>query len=256
MSTGGAFFSSQVVILLFLQNSLLNNLPQAKRAAYNAKSRAGRRSCTAKTREKILADLVAWAADAGDTSIYWLNGMAGTGKTTIAYTFSQILDYIEVLGASFFCSHLDTDSSNADLIFPTLAYELARHSTAASNALLNALKKDRNVGHKSMRDQFLNLIVTPTKAASESASTPRPLIIVIDALDECTNQSDVSDVLTIIRKYSPILPLKFFMEQGHWRWRAEFSIFFSGTWASSRHIQDTSMDVFGNNVFVYTLHIS
>ena len=114
---------------------LLNNLPQAKHAAYNAKSRVVRRSCTAKTREKILADLVAWAADAGDTSIYWLNGMAGTGKTTIAFTFSQILDNIRALGASFFCSLLDADSNNADLIFPTLAYELARHSTAASHAL-------------------------------------------------------------------------------------------------------------------------
>ena len=132
----------------------MNSLPLAKRAAYDAKSLAGRRSCTAKTREKILADLIAWAADAGDTRIYWLNGMAGTGKTTITFTFSRILDNIQILGASFFCSHLDTDSSNADLIFPTLAYELARHSTAASNALLNALGKDRNVGHKSLRDQF------------------------------------------------------------------------------------------------------
>jgi predicted AAA+ superfamily ATPase len=121
----------------------LNNLSQAKRAAYDAKSRAGRRSCTAKTREKILTDLVAWVADAGDTNIYWLNGMAGTGKTTIAFTFSQILDNIQMLGASFFCSQLDTDSSDADLIFPTLAYELARHSPAASQALLNALEKDR-----------------------------------------------------------------------------------------------------------------
>ena len=137
--------------------------------------------------------------------------MAGTGKTTIAFTFCQILDNIEVLGASFFCSHLDTDSSSADLIFPTLAYELAHHSTAASNALLNALKKDRNVGHKTMLDQFLNLIVTPTKAASEGASTSRPLIIVIDALDECADQSDVSDRLAIICQYSPILPLKFFI---------------------------------------------
>lgn len=69
--------------------------------------------------------------------------MAGTGKTTIAFTFSQILDNIQMLGASFFCSQLDTDSSDADLIFPTLAYELARHSPAASQALLNALEKDR-----------------------------------------------------------------------------------------------------------------
>ena len=158
-----------------------------------------------------MADLVAWAADAEDTRIYWLNGMAGTGKTTIAFTFSEILDNIQILGASFFCSHLDPESSNADLIFPTLAYGLARHSTAASNALLNALEKDRTVGHKSLRVQFSNLIVTPTRAASEGVFKPRPRVVVIDALDECANQSDVSDVLAIICQYSPILPLKFFI---------------------------------------------
>ena len=158
-----------------------------------------------------MADLVAWAADAGDTNVYWLNGMAGTGKTTIAFTFSQILDNNQMLGASFFCSHSDTDSSNADLIFPTLAYELARHSAAASDVLLNALKMDRDVGDKAIRDQFVKLIVSPTKAASEGILTPRPLVIVIDALDECTDQSAVSEVLAIICQYSPDLPLKFFV---------------------------------------------
>ena len=230
----------------------MNNLPQAKRAAYNAKSRAGRRSCTANTREKILADLVAWAADVGDTSIYWLNGMAGTGKTTIAFTFSQILDNIEILGASFFCSHLDTDSSNADLIFPTLAYELARHSTAASNALLDALKKDRNVGHKSMRDQFLNLIVTPTKAACEGVSKPRPLIIVIDALDECSDQSDVSDLLAIIRQYSPILPLKFFITS---RPERQVQSFFRQEGASPRYtkfiLHEIEKDIVSADIGIY-----
>ena len=67
------------------------------------------------------------------------------------------------------------------------------------------------MGYKSVRDQFLNPILTPTKAASEGVPTQRPLIIVIDALDECADQSDVSDVLTIIRQYSPDLPLKFFI---------------------------------------------
>ena len=112
-----------------------------------------------------MAGFVAWADDAGDTSIYWLNGMAGTGKTAIAFTFCQILDNTKF---PVFCSHLDADSSN-------------------------------------------NFNATPTKAASECVSAPRPLIIVIDALDKCADQSDVSDVLVIIRQYSPTLPLKFFI---------------------------------------------
>ena len=57
----------------------------------------------------------------------------------------------------------------------------------------------------------MNLIVTPTKAAFEGVSAPRPLIIIIDALDECADQRDVSDVLAVIRQYFPMLPLKFFI---------------------------------------------
>ena len=41
-------------------------------------------------------DFVAWAADTTDTSIYWLNGMAGTGRMTIAFTFSHILVNIHI----------------------------------------------------------------------------------------------------------------------------------------------------------------
>jgi hypothetical protein len=123
---------------------LLGNLPQANHTAYNATSHASLHSCTAKTWEKILANLVAWAADAGDTSIYWLNRMAGTGKTTITFTFSQTLKCWEPHFSALI--HLDTDLSNADLIFPTLAYELAYHSPAASNALLNALEEELQKG--------------------------------------------------------------------------------------------------------------
>ena len=126
----------------------MNDLPLAKCAAYNSKS--GLRSCTADTRDKVLASLVAWATDACDKMIYWFRGVAGTGKTTIAFTFSQILDNMQMLGASFFCSRLDIDSSNAELIFPTLAYELAHHSTAASNALLNALESTCGAPHEGL----------------------------------------------------------------------------------------------------------
>ena len=59
------------------------------------------------------------------------------------------------------------------------------------------------MGHKSMRDQFMDLIVVPIKAASEGVSAPRPPIIVIDTLGECADQSDVNDVMAIIYQYSP-----------------------------------------------------
>jgi hypothetical protein len=148
-----------------------------------------------------------WATDPTNTKIYWLNGMAGTGKTTIAYTFSEILDKNQMLGASFFCSRLESGLNDANIIFPTIAYELARRIPSVTGFVLDALRKDDTVGRKVMNQQFFNLIVTPVQAASKECS----VIIVIDALDECINQKAVADMLSVISQYSANLPIKFFI---------------------------------------------
>ena len=160
--------------------------------------------------EKILADLVAWATDACGKNVYWLIGMAETGKTTTAFTFSQILDNMKMLGASFFCSRSDVDLSNAELIYPTLAHELARHSTAVSKVLLSILEEDRNM----CTTDLYNLIYRPAsvaRAVSNDVFNPRPLIVVIDALDECADQRVACDILETLSQLAPILPLKFFI---------------------------------------------
>jgi hypothetical protein len=151
-----------------------------------------------------------WATDPTNTKIYWLNGMAGTGKTTIAYTFSEILDKNQMLGASFFCSRLESSLSDANIIFPTVAYELARRIPSVTGFILDALRKDDTVGRKVMNQQFFNLIVTPVQAASKEFEG-RSVVIVIDALDECINQKAVTDMLSVISQYSANLPIKFFI---------------------------------------------
>ena len=62
--------------------------------------------------------------DFGKPPVYWLNGLAGTGKSTIAQTIAERLFAEGQLGASFFCSRDFEDRSNLDLIFPTLAAQL------------------------------------------------------------------------------------------------------------------------------------
>lgn len=60
--------------------------------------------CTQGTREDELVKLLAWARDKipKTEDIYWINGMAGTGKTTIAYSLCAELEKSARLGASFF----------------------------------------------------------------------------------------------------------------------------------------------------------
>ena len=57
--------------------------------------------------------------------MFWLNGLAGTGKSTIAQTFAEISFADGKLGASFFCSRDFENRSNLQVIFPTLAFQLA-----------------------------------------------------------------------------------------------------------------------------------
>ena len=42
------------------------------------------------TRKKILFQLEQWSRDEEDKRIFWLNGLAGTGKSTIAQTFAEM----------------------------------------------------------------------------------------------------------------------------------------------------------------------
>src|SRR5580698_3337465 len=95
----------------------LNGLEPFKDASYpKAKSKPHREYCTQGTREDILEKALAWCNDLSPNSppVFWLSGMAGTGKSTIAYTLCQQLynagDAVKVLGATFFCSRQELDS--------------------------------------------------------------------------------------------------------------------------------------------------
>src|SRR5258705_11115333 len=46
--------------------------------------------------------------------IFWLDGIAGTGKSTIAQTIAYHYHHTKQLGASFFCSRDDADCINVD----------------------------------------------------------------------------------------------------------------------------------------------
>jgi hypothetical protein len=169
-----------------------------------------RHACTKGTREAILAKLMAWATEVTSPKIYWLTGMAGTGKTTIAYTFSEILDKNQMLGATFFCSRRESDSGNTGLICPTLAHQLAGCSPAAFWALVDILKQNPDAGSKILHSQFSDLILGLAKTAFVRLDN-RPVIIVIDALDECADQKAVTQLLSIISQYAPNLSFKFFI---------------------------------------------
>ncbi|KAJ7824855.1 hypothetical protein B0H13DRAFT_1736937 [Mycena leptocephala] len=170
------------------------------------------RGCMAGTREKILAGLEAWAFDESSSRVYWLVGMAGTGKSTISHTFCEILDYKNMLGASFFCSRTGEKTRNAGVIIPAVAYSLARVSPHIKSEVLKAITEDPALAesnYNNMNEQFSKLVSQPIRM-SVDPDVKIYKVVVIDALDETEGRKAASLIEVILNSASGI-PLKFFI---------------------------------------------
>ncbi|CUA75686.1 Vegetative incompatibility protein HET-E-1 [Podospora anserina] [Rhizoctonia solani] len=191
-----------------LELSLLDRMLPVGDARYNS-GYSDRRRCTAKTREAIQQALQDWSTNPNGEKIYWMNGMAGTGKTTIAYSFCEWLEDTNRLGASFFCSRISSTCRSLSQIVPTIAYQLARFSPAYRSKLCATLNNSPDAGKLNVVQQFEKLINQPMLNAKDAI--PDSVVIVIDALDECDDYYSVRLLLNVLLKFAEHLPLKFFV---------------------------------------------
>ncbi|KAG9128031.1 hypothetical protein FRC07_006145, partial [Ceratobasidium sp. 392] len=195
-----------------LTNTRLRELFPVQAARYDssAASQVGRTGCTPNTRRLVLAGLRDWASDQSGAKVYWMNGMAGTGKTTIAYSLCSQLESAHQLAASFFCSRSLPDCRDVTRIVPTVAYQLARFHQPFQDALCETLAKDPDAGSRGVTRQFEKLISEPMRRVHNQ--TPSGLlVVVIDALDECTDVADALLILDTLLRFAKDLPLKFFV---------------------------------------------
>jgi len=158
------------------------------------------------TRRDVLSQLENWLNDEQDKRVFWLNGLAGTGKSTIAHTFAEMSFADGKLGASFFCSRNLDDRSNLRSIFPTLAFQLAHRYPRFREELLSILTASPDVGKETLCSQMEKLIVGPLRV------TQTGTLIIIDALDECRDEEPASALLSVLSRYVDKIPLvKFFI---------------------------------------------
>ena len=182
---------------------LLDKMPHTDGAVYRSGNRQG---CLRGTRVDILLQLGRWVEDEQDHRVFWLNGLAGTGKTTITQTFAEISFTDGNLGASFFCSRDFEDRNNLQVIFPTLAFQLAYRYPLFREQLIRVLRANPGVGQESLCSQVEKVIVGPLKAICIRT------LIIIDALDECKDNEPASAILSILSHYVDQIPrVKFFI---------------------------------------------
>ena len=131
----------------------------------------------------ILDQLRRWI-NGGDTSdnsapVLWINGLAGTGKTTLAYT---IAGECKTPVTSFFCSCNFSEQSNPNLIFPSIAHQLGRIFPLFREKLAEILRSNPHLASASIPFQLEELIVKPLQSLHDPSNL---CLVVIDTLDEC-----------------------------------------------------------------------
>src|SRR5882762_666007 len=173
-------------------------MPRYARAArFDQAAKQVRVTCAENTRTEILHTVHAWFQAESPTTegtlptdgnpegpIFWLDGLVGTGKSTIAQTVADHYHTAKQLGASFFCSRDDADCSNVGLIFPTIASQLSTFNPAFGEHVSEAMRKDTDLQSTLPSMQLEKMIVEPLEAVM-SGQGFLPCIIIIDALDEC-----------------------------------------------------------------------
>ncbi|KAG8711070.1 hypothetical protein FRC09_020784 [Ceratobasidium sp. 395] len=167
-----------------------------------------RDECTPDTRVEVLERFQLWQDDENE-KIYWLNGMAGTGKTTLAYTLCKQLEEENKLAANFFCTRQIPSCRDAKNILPTIAYQLASFSRPFRYALSQALARNPELHTRRLTEQFVKLLHNPLREIRDTL--PYGLVVVIDGLDECESVRGVAEILDALINYMSVMPIKFFL---------------------------------------------
>jgi hypothetical protein len=149
------------------------------------------------------------AITAESARILWINGSAGTGKTTIACTVAEACRTRGILGASFFCSRNDADCSNPNLIFTSIAYQLGQFCPSYGVELARVLKSRPDIGYASVPYQLEELLVRPLQAVGHPFPQCVIILDALDALDESKDSEATSIILSLLSRHvGQLLPFK------------------------------------------------
>ncbi|KAF5308966.1 hypothetical protein D9758_018970 [Tetrapyrgos nigripes] len=146
-------------------------------------------TCLEGTRVKILNDLCDWVIDT-NTTIAWIYGIAGTGKSAIAVSLARKIRKIDTkkevkLALTFHCVKGQETSHICNLV-PTLSYHLAQVFPEYGKGLLESLNRDPSLDGTSLSlsEQLELFLDLPVLEKLIIKSSEKVVIIIIDGLDE------------------------------------------------------------------------
>ncbi|KAL8295995.1 hypothetical protein RB600_001468 [Gaeumannomyces tritici] len=186
-------------------------LPVAKGAAFDAQANEHDPSCHPDTRVDLLADIHKWIEDPNGKCIFWLRGMAGTGKSTISRTVAEKLSAAKVPCASFPFKKGEGDRGSAAMFFTTILAQLVHQVPGLASHVQSAIENDSAIVDKNKKEQFEKLFLEPLNKCKVGSS---PLLaVVVDALDECDREEDARALINLLSRAKEITSfrLRFFV---------------------------------------------
>jgi hypothetical protein len=161
--------------------------------------------CLENTRHNIVNDVMKWFADDSNESkkVLWVHGLAGTGKSTLSNTIAEMMDKLHRLGAFFFFNR-DMPQRNFATLIRTPAYRLAMFDARFGATISRVVADNDNITEMHLESQFEKLL---SANALKSVEWSRgPILLIIDALDECGSQADRKILMQVLSKGFSDLP--------------------------------------------------
>jgi len=172
------FFANEMLVNPVLGIDILHDSSDPG-AAFDSQDHYDRR-CFPGTREQYIADITNWVTESVDppSSMYWMRGPAGVGKSAIAQTCAERLKETGHLGAAFFFTV--NKHSNASRLFTTIAYQLATTLPDYRTSIDERISRDETLVEKKMPFQFRSLIVDPIQELGKQGKRVQQKAIFID----------------------------------------------------------------------------
>ncbi|KAJ7622235.1 hypothetical protein FB45DRAFT_1061813 [Roridomyces roridus] len=192
-----SFEGRMVVHSLFMSTKILqkvekldpsDTLKKLNPVDMNANART---TCLAGTRRDILDTIRHWASIPGadPNSLFWLSGVAGSGQSTISTTIAETFRPLERLGAFLFFDR--NNQTNPHI----------------ATAICSAIERDPAIVNAPIRSQFQCLLLEPLQSAESNIEGP--ILVVLDALDECGDPVSQAGLLFVLATKVPRLPQNF-----------------------------------------------
>ncbi|KAK1234587.1 hypothetical protein PQX77_002210 [Marasmius sp. AFHP31] len=217
-------------------------------ASHADKQQFERGECLPGTREEVLRRLLEEWIMAGKQGcpISWLTGTAGVGKTAIAMTLAKTCEREGLLVSSFFFFRSDPRRNTSNALVLSIAHGLVSTIPFMRNFIERRISRDPKILEASLEDQFRELVLKPTMAwswlrclwavvfrvlclllsgimpldvmwgflsmVSLFAPLQVPNVVIIDGLDECSDEDAQLRILSIIQSTiggNPHFPLRF-----------------------------------------------